>query len=104
MPATAALIAVAFPFKIPVIDVEMVIAGVVVAVATLPAKPFADAMDALVTVPVPPALPHVGADAPLEVNTCPVVPAAVNASSVPLPIAADPAVGVFDPLIIKLIR
>lgn len=50
------------------IDVEMVIAGVVVAVATLPAKPFADATDALVTVP-PAALPHVGADAPLEVNT-----------------------------------
>ena len=49
--------------------VDRVIAGVVVAVATLPAKPFADAMDALVTVPVPPALPHVGADAPLEVNT-----------------------------------
>ena len=48
--------------------------------------------------------PQVGADAPLLVNTCPVVPAAVNASSVPLPIAAAPAVGVLLPLIITLIK
>ena len=81
--------------------VDRVIAGVVVAVATLPAKPFADAMDALVTVP---ALPHVGADAPLEVNTCPEVPAAVKANSVPLPMAALPAVGVLLPLMIMLIK
>ena len=53
----------------PVMEVERVIAGVDVAVATEPAKPLALTMEAVVTVPVPPALPHVGADAPLLVNT-----------------------------------
>ena len=41
------------PFTIPVTVVESVIAGVVVAVATVPAKPFADTTETLVTVPVP---------------------------------------------------
>jgi hypothetical protein len=49
----AALIAVPLPCKIPVIVVESVIAGVVVAVATVPAKPFALTTETLVTVPVP---------------------------------------------------
>jgi len=35
-------------------DVESVIAGVVVAVATVPAKPLAEVTDTLVTVPEPP--------------------------------------------------
>lgn len=43
--------AVPFPLTIPVTVVERVIAGVVVALATVPAKPFADATDAVVTVP-----------------------------------------------------
>jgi hypothetical protein len=47
--------AVAFPLRTPVIDVVRVIAGVVVAFATVPARPFADTTETLVTVPVPPA-------------------------------------------------
>jgi hypothetical protein len=38
----------------PVMLVVIVIAGVVVAVATVPAKPLAEATEAEVTVPVPP--------------------------------------------------
>jgi hypothetical protein len=37
----------------PVIEVESVIAGVDVAFATVPAKPFADATETVVTVPEP---------------------------------------------------
>ena len=46
---------VPFPFKIPETVVDKVIAGVVVEVATVPAKPLADTMDAVVTVPPLPA-------------------------------------------------
>jgi hypothetical protein len=49
----AAEIAVPLPWRIPVIVVERVIAGVVVAVATVPAKPFAETTETEVTVPVP---------------------------------------------------
>jgi hypothetical protein len=38
-------------------EVEIVIAGVVVAVATVPANPFAETTLAVVTVPLPPAAP-----------------------------------------------
>ena len=41
------------PFSTPVIDVETVIAGVEVAVATVPAKPLAETTETLVTVPDP---------------------------------------------------
>ena len=41
------------PFKTPVMDVETVIAGVDVAVATLPSKPLAETTETLVTVPAP---------------------------------------------------
>ena len=37
---------------------------------------------------------HTGALAPADVNTCPAVPAAVNANAVPVPYAAPPAVAV----------
>lgn len=47
----AALIAVPLPCNIPVIVVESVIAGVVLAVATVPASPFALTTDTVVTVP-----------------------------------------------------
>ena len=47
----AALKAVQLPFKTPVIEVERVIAGVVVALATLHANPLADTTLAVVTVP-----------------------------------------------------
>ena len=45
--------AVPLPFRMPVIEVLSVIAGVVVAVATVPARPLAETTDTLVTVPVP---------------------------------------------------
>jgi hypothetical protein len=51
--ATPAEMAVPFPFRIPVIVVESVIAGVVVGVATVPAKPLAETTDTVVTVPPP---------------------------------------------------
>lgn len=50
-PRVAALIAVPLPCKIPVTVVEMVMAGVLVAVATVPAKPLALTTETEVTVP-----------------------------------------------------
>ena len=84
MPLVAALIAVPLPFSRPVIVVESVIAGVVVAVATVPASPLADTTETLVTVP-PPSVAHVGAPAPPLVSTWPSVPAALTASAGPVP-------------------
>ena len=49
----AALIAVPLPFNSPFIEVPMVMAGVEVAVATLPLKPFAPTTDTVETVPPP---------------------------------------------------
>ena len=51
MPADAADSAVPLPFTIPVTVVESVIAGVVVALATVPARPLADTTETEVTVP-----------------------------------------------------
>ena len=51
--ATAALIAVPLPLSMPVIVVDSVMAGVEVAVATVPAKPLADTTETVVTVPLP---------------------------------------------------
>ena len=65
MPAVAALIAVPSPLSNPVMLVDSVIAGVVVPVATVPAKPLADTTDTEVTVPVPPVAAIVIAPAPL---------------------------------------
>ena len=45
--------AVPLPLITPVIVVDNVMAGVVVAVATVPAKPLADTTEAEVTVPEP---------------------------------------------------
>lgn len=53
MPLVAALIAVPLPLSSPVMVVDSVIAGVVVAVATVPASPLADTTDTLDTVPLP---------------------------------------------------
>lgn len=55
----AALMAVPLPDKIPVTVVFIVIAGVVVAVATVPAKPFADTTETPVTVPDPGVMPTI---------------------------------------------
>ena len=49
--------ALPFPFNTPVTLVLSVITGVVVAFATLPAKPLADTTEADVTVPLPPPPP-----------------------------------------------
>ena len=68
MPAVAAEIAVALPFNTPVMDVLSVMAGVVVAVATVPAKPLADTTETVDTVPVA-AFVHVGVPAPADVRT-----------------------------------
>ena len=73
------MIAAPLPFKIPVIVVERVIAGVVVLLATVPDKPLAETTETEVTVPVPETVLHVGAPLPLLVKTCPEVPAEVNA-------------------------
>ena len=51
VPAVAAEIDVPFPFNKPVIVVEIVIAGVEVAVATVPANPLAEVTETVVTVP-----------------------------------------------------
>ena len=51
--AVAAEIAVPLPLSKPVIVVVSVMAGVVVAVATVPAKPLADTTETLVTEPEP---------------------------------------------------
>jgi hypothetical protein len=49
----AALMAVPLPCKIPVIDVDIVIAGAEVALATVPANPLAETTETVVTVPTP---------------------------------------------------
>ena len=84
MPLVAALMAVPLPLSKPVMVVESVIAGVVVAVATVPASPLADTTDTDVTVPVA-AADHVGVPAPALVSTWPSVPAALTASAGPVP-------------------
>ena len=92
MPEAAALIAVPLPFNTPVIVVDKVSAGVVPP-ELLPAKPLALATETAVTVPVV-GVDQVGVPAVALVKTCPVVPAAVYASAVPVPYTTAPAVGV----------
>ena len=79
--------AVPLPLSKPVIVVVKVMAGVVVAVATVPAKPLAETTDTLVTVPLVAGAAQVGALPVVAVNTWPVVPAAVNAYAAPVPYA-----------------
>jgi hypothetical protein len=56
----AALMAVPFPWSMPVTVVERVMAGVVVGVATVPARPLAVMTDREVTVPAVAGTAHVG--------------------------------------------
>ena len=77
--------AVPLPLSRPVIEVDMVMAGVVVAVATVPAKPLADTTETLVTVPLVAGAAQVGAPPVVAVKTCPVVPAAVATGAAPAP-------------------
>ena len=79
--------AVPLPLRTPVIVVVSVMAGVLVAVATVPAKPLAETTDTLVTVPLVAGAAQVGAAPVVAVSTWPVVPAAVNAYAVPVPYA-----------------
>jgi hypothetical protein len=53
-PIVTALKAPALPYRMPEVEVNNVIAGVVVEVATEPLKPFAETTETFVTVPVPP--------------------------------------------------
>jgi hypothetical protein len=81
-------------------EVEIVIAGVVVSVATVPPKPFADTTLALVTVPDP---PPAGATlcqvVPLLVRTLPEVEGATKVGEeVPLPRITLSAVKVAKPV------
>jgi hypothetical protein len=62
VPAVAALTAEPFPFRSPVTEVVIAIAGVVVGVVTVPPKPFAEVTDTEVTVPEPPPPPPPDAD------------------------------------------
>ena len=75
------------PLRTPVTLVVRVMAGVVVAVATVPAKPLADTTETLVTVPLVAGAAQVGALPVVAVSTWPVVPAAVNAYADPSPYA-----------------
>ena len=80
MPSVAALIAVPLPLRTPLIEVESVIAGVVEGVATLPANPFAETTEVVVTVPVV-GVCHVAAVLLVAVRTCPVLGAAAATTS-----------------------
>lgn len=76
MPAVAALIAVPFPLRMPVIDVDNVKAGVAPPLE-VPASPLALATLTAVTAAPPEIVVHVGVPLPADVSTCPLVPAAV---------------------------
>ena len=70
----AADIAVPLPFSIPVTVVDNVIAGVVPALATVPANPLADTTETVDTVPVV-GVVQIGASVvPDDVRTCPALP------------------------------
>lgn len=108
MPAVAAARALLDPFKTPVIEVERVIAGVVVDVATDPEKPFADTTLTLVTVPVPAA--YVGIfNVPPENVAAPLVPVVVRVKGAaydPAPfrnVLADPPVVNVTPLTLEVV-
>ena len=84
--------AVPLPLSRPVMVVDRVSAGVAPP-ELVPAKPLALATETAVTVPVV-GVDQVGVPAVALVKTCPVVPAAVYASAVPVPYTTAPAVGV----------
>jgi hypothetical protein len=64
------------PDNTPVAVVVRVIAGVVVGLATVPAKPFALTTETVVTVPEVAGFSQLGGEPVVAVRTCPVVPAA----------------------------
>jgi hypothetical protein len=77
----AAEIDVPLPCRMPVTVVDMVMAGVVVGLATVPAKPLAVATETDVTVPpltVGVVQVMAVAPPPCEVRTCPAVPGVVG--------------------------
>jgi hypothetical protein len=95
--------AVALPLSKPVTVVVSVMAGVVEALATVPAKPFADTTDTEVTEPVPEMVCHVGSP-PDTVKTCPEDPIPSPTHAVPFAYINSPAVtGIVESSISKAI-
>jgi len=99
----AAEIAVPLPERIPVMLVVSVIAGVEVAVATVPANPLVVTTETDVTVPVPPGVPHVPSPRQNVVPEAPVpelrlvvgrFPTTPVESGSPVAFVRTPAVGV----------
>ena len=71
------------PFSTPVIEVDSVIAGVVVALATDPARPLAETTETVVTVPDPTEL-KLSAPEPSVTKAWPVVPSVPGSVNVVL--------------------
>lgn len=94
MPDVAADRAVPFPLTMPVTDVVSVIAGVVVAVATLPVNPLAETTDADVTVPVPPVAAMVMLPEAFVMFMFVPAVSVVRVNPVPLPMSSAPFAGV----------
>jgi hypothetical protein len=93
-------IEVPFPDNTPVAVVEIVIAGVVVAVATVPAKPLADTTETEVTVPEVAGDAHEGGEPVVAVKTWPVVPAASNEGTPVADVIKTPLFDVESPVIV----
>jgi len=90
-------IAVPLPDNTPVMVVERVIAGVVVAVATVPANPLALTTDTEVTVPDVAGLAQEGGDPVVAVRTCPVVPSGSIDGMPVVPVIKTPLFAVASP-------
>jgi hypothetical protein len=102
------VIAVPFPDNTPVCVVVRVIAGVLVALATVPANPLEETTDTVVTVPDVAGLAQDGGEPVVAVKTWPVVPSArIDGTppelviSTPL-LAVDSPATVFDELLYRI--
>ena len=85
-PIVTALKAPALPYRMPEVDVDNVIAGVVVDVATEPLNPFAETTETFVTVPVPPTESH-EVFVPSVLSTLPLFPPCEGRSALIAPLA-----------------